>query len=73
MKRGFSLLIAATIFWACNSNNSSNAKVSPDSSGSGNTTGIENVNGNIPDTSQGIKLNKPLPKDSSRVNDSTHH
>ncbi len=66
------LLILISVLFACNNSGNTTTKISPDSGGSGNTPGIENVNGNIPDTSAGIKLNKPLPKDSSRLNDSTH-
>ena len=32
--------------------------------------GADNVNGNLPDTSGSIKLNQPLPKDSSSAPDS---
>lgn len=35
------------------------------------TPGADNVNGNIQDTSNSIRLNQPLPKDSSGMNDST--
>jgi hypothetical protein len=34
------------------------------------TPGIENTNGNMPDTSNTIPLNSTLPVDSSRLNDS---
>lgn len=34
------------------------------------TPGIENTNGNIPDSSNTIPLNSTLPVDSSRLNDS---
>ncbi len=71
MKKFISLLLFLNFAVACN--NSSTTKVSPDSGGAGNTPGIDNVNGNIPDTDAGIKLNKPLPKDSSGVLDSSHH
>lgn len=34
------------------------------------TPGIDNTNGNLPDTSSTIPLNSTLPVDSSRINDS---
>lgn len=71
MKKSVSLLLFLNFVIACN--NSSSSSVSPDSSGAGNTPGIDNVNGNVPDTDAGIKLNKPLPKDSSRLDDSVPH
>lgn len=37
------------------------------------TPGVDNVNGNVPDTTAGIRLNSPMPKDSSLVNDSPAH
>ncbi len=59
MKKLFSILLLAGIFTACNS----------DSTTEGNgaapvTPGIDNVNGNVPDTSETIRLNNPLPTDS---------
>jgi hypothetical protein len=69
MKKFFPLAISVIFIIACN--NSSNTSSAP-SSDSG-TTNVENVNGNIPDSSSGIQLNKPLPVDSSRVKDSTRH
>lgn len=35
------------------------------------TPGIDNVNGNIPDTTESIRLNKTLPTDSVTGTDST--
>lgn len=35
------------------------------------TPGIENTNGNVPDTSTTIRLNQPMPVDSSKINDSS--
>ena len=37
------------------------------------TPGIENTDGNIPDSSTSIPLNSTLPVDSSRLKDSTPH
>lgn len=35
-----------------------------------NQTNVENVNGNVPDSSSGTNLNHPLPVDSSGIKDS---
>ena len=72
MKKFLSVLLFLNLAFACN-NSSRTTKISPDSGGAGNTPGIDNVNGNIPDTDAAIKLNKPLPKDSSGVLDSSQH
>jgi hypothetical protein len=45
-----------------------NAKTSTESAPV--TPGIENTNGNIPDTSTTMRLNNPLPIDSSNLKDS---
>jgi len=73
MKKVFCSLLLLNLIVACNSSNTSSTTTSPDSSGSGNTPGHDNVNGNVPDTTSTIHLNKPLPKDSSRIKDSTPH
>ena len=64
------LALIAGLFAACN--NSSKTSTSGDSSTS-TPTNVENVNGNVPDTTSGMTLNKPLPVDSSRLKDSTKH
>ena len=60
MKKIFSILLLA-VFFACNNDNTTTEE--------GTTTapvtpGIDNVNGNIPDTTETIRLNRPLPTDS---------
>ena len=35
------------------------------------TPAVENVDGNIPDSTNSVNLNKPMPTDSSRLKDST--
>lgn len=64
------LLFSGFILLACN--NSANETTSADSTGAPVKPGIDNVNGNIPDTGSAIQLNEPLPKDSSNL-DSTKH
>lgn len=61
MKKLLSILFAAAFFASCGSgtdNEDTNVKSAPI------TPGIDNVNGNIPDTSETIRLNRPLPVDS---------
>ena len=63
-------LFLTVFFCACNgdqSTESSDVKSAPV------TPGIDNVDGNIPDTTRAIRLNEPLPKDSTLVNDSPAH
>jgi hypothetical protein len=64
------LLMAGGLISSCNNN--SKTSRSGDSSRA-EPTNVQNVNGNVPDTTSGITLNKPLPVDSSRVKDSTKH
>lgn len=69
MKTLFFLLIIFNLLPACN-NSSNTTTTSIDSTTAPNTTNIENVNGNVPDTTSGMTLNQPLPVDSSKVKDS---
>jgi hypothetical protein len=55
---------------ACNGDKSAD---SSDGKSAPVTPGIDNVDGNIPDTTRAIRLNEPLPKDSTLVNDSPAH
>ncbi|RYZ45943.1 MAG: hypothetical protein EOO14_25140 [Chitinophagaceae bacterium] len=60
MKKLFSIFLLAGIFTACNSDSTT------DGNGAAPVTpGIDNVNGNVPDTSETIRLNNPLPTDST--------
>lgn len=61
------ILVIATI--SCN--NGGEAHHEADSTNV-QTGGVENVNGNIPDTNSTLQLNEPLPVDSSRLKDSAH-
>ena len=61
MKKLLSILLLAGLFTACNSDSTT-------TEGNGSapvTPGIDNVNGNVPDTSETIRLNNPLPTDST--------
>jgi hypothetical protein len=68
MKKLFLFIIAIGFLLACN--NSSNTTTSADSSTT-NSTNVENVNGNVPDTTSGMTLNQSLPVDSSRLKDTS--
>ena len=66
MKKLILSLCLATALFAC----------SNDKKGEGNESapvapGADNVNGNLPDTSDAIQLNQSLPKDSSGISDTT--
>jgi len=67
MKKIVGLAIVAISFVACGSDNS---KTAPESAPV--TPGIENTNGNLPDTNTTMRLNSPLPVDSSNVRDSVN-
>lgn len=62
MKKTFFLLLTAGVLVACG-NNESTDETSTKSAPV--TPGIDNVNGNIPDTNETIRLNRPLPVDST--------
>lgn len=68
MKTLFFALLTTCFFVACgNDNSDTEVKSAPV------TPGIDNVEGNIPDTTRAIRLERPLPEDSSRVDDSAAH
>ena len=48
-------------------------KDSPAPGETANPTNVENVNGNIPDTTTGVTLNNNMAQDSSKLKDTTHH
>lgn len=73
MKKLFLLvMITNLILLACN-NSSDTSTTSIDSSTAPNSTNVENVNGNVPDTTSGMTLNQSLPVDSSNLKDSGKH
>ena len=62
MKKLLTILLGSILFTACgngDSNEDTNVKSAPV------TPGIDNVNGNIPDTTGTIRLNRPMPVDST--------
>ena len=65
-----SSVLLMLLFFAIACNNSGEAHHAADSTNV-QTGGADNVNGNIPDTTSGLKLNQPLPVDSSTAKDST--
>ena len=67
MKKLFSLLVIGFLFSCGNGKTDANKTESPV------TPPVDNVNGNIPDSTNSINLNQPLPIDSSHLNDSTQH
>lgn len=67
MKKLLSGLVIMAILIACS--NSSGNKAATDTT-SPNTPALDNVNGNVPETTNTTNLNQPLPIDSSKVKDS---
>jgi hypothetical protein len=61
MKKIVSALFVTVLFVACG-NNTANDETGVKSAPV--TPGIDNVNGNIPDTTETIRLNRPMPTDS---------
>ncbi|HZH37234.1 MAG TPA: hypothetical protein VEX65_08165 [Flavisolibacter sp.] len=62
MKKIFFCFCASTLLLACGSDGTSNEESGAASAPV--TPGIDNVNGNIPDTTGTLRLNRPLPTDS---------
>ena len=66
MKKVVLSMLIAGIVLACNdekkTESNGSAPVAP---------GADNVNGNIPDTTDAVRLNQSMPKDSSLTRDST--
>ncbi|HEV2831956.1 MAG TPA: hypothetical protein VGW31_08240 [Hanamia sp.] len=72
MKKLFILYVLSISFFACNSNNKSNSKagekVEPY-----NKAGVQNVNGNIPDTTNTIDLSTEKVDSTATKSDSSLH
>jgi uncharacterized lipoprotein len=65
MKKVFPSLLALCMLAACGSDNTTKSESDTGTSTTGpGTPAVENVNGNVPDTSSTIRLNRPLPTDS---------
>lgn len=73
MKKMIASLLLVSFFAACNSDNTTKSESETKTTTGPGTPAVDNVNGNVPDTSNTVTLNKPLPKDSSNVNDSVRH
>jgi hypothetical protein len=72
MKKLFFIFVIAQFILACN-NSSESSTTSTDSTTAPSPTNVDNVNGNVPDTTSGMTLNRSLPVDSSNLKDSTRH
>jgi hypothetical protein len=67
MKKLFAFLFSLALLQACNNSSEAAQTEVP------NPANVENVNGNIPDSTNSINLNQGLPVDSSKVKDSLKH
>ena len=56
-------ILALCFFAACGNSDSATSDADTTKTAPA-TPGIENVNGNLPDTTDGLRLNSPLPVDS---------
>jgi hypothetical protein len=63
MKKFLALLLIGIGMAACNNDKTANTNDSIESNPG--TPGMDNVHGNVADTTGAIKLNQPLPQDSS--------
>lgn len=74
MKKVIASLLTVCFFAACGNDNTTKSESDTTTTTTGpGTPAVENVNGNVPDTTNSVTLNKPLPKDSSSVTDSSVH
>jgi PBP1b-binding outer membrane lipoprotein LpoB len=71
--KSLALLTLILFFLASCGNNTATTTTTQDSAATPNPTNVQNVNGNMPDTSGSMTLNNDLPKDSSHVKDSLRH
>lgn len=69
MKKLFSFLVAVGFLFSCGGKGTSNEDTGAQSTPV--TPGIDNVNGNVPDTTETLRLNRPLPVDSTTGTDSS--
>ena len=66
MKKMVICSLALVLFISCNNSSGTNEEPTP------TPTNVQNVNGNIPDTSSGSNLNGTMPVDSSKLKDSVN-
>ncbi|MDQ6609153.1 MAG: hypothetical protein M3Y85_04975 [Bacteroidota bacterium] len=68
----FCLVIASFIF-ACNNDGTTKTTSVDSGKSSPNFTNVQNVNGNRPDTTNGITLDNRASGDTSKMTDTSHH
>ena len=78
MKKNLFILAFVAFFASCGNDGTSTSETDSTSAPGTSTPAVENVNGNVPDTTNSVSLNKPLPtdtlaKDSVRGPDSANH
>ncbi len=71
MKKLFFCFSTAAMLAACNNNGTS--KTNTDTGSAPNLTNVQNVNGNQPDTANGIKLDNSQSGDTTKKTDTSHH
>lgn len=62
MKKSIAILCSALFLFSCNSDSKSDTSTTP-AAGTENAVGIENVNGNIPDTTNTIDIGTHQPNE----------
>ncbi|MDB5205056.1 MAG: hypothetical protein JWR72_131 [Flavisolibacter sp.] len=65
MKKLLSIIVISILFTACNNDKTATPESAP------TTTNVQNVNGNQPDTTQGITLDSRQTSDTSKIRDTT--
>lgn len=65
----FLILVCFTAAFGCGNDSSQKNE----NTASPNAAGVENVNGNLPDTSNAVTLEQPPRNDSSKLKDSLNH
>lgn len=73
MKKLFSCLVMAGFILACNNDGTSKTTSADSGSSSPNLTNVQNVNGNQPDTTNGIQLDNRSSGDTTMKSDTLHH
>ena len=65
MKKFLVVVLACSVFAACNDKPEATPESAP------NLTNVQNVNGNQPDTTSGIQLDSRQTSDTSKIRDTT--
>lgn len=63
MKKNLFVLLAIVFFASCGNSGTTTSETDTGSVPGAGTPAVENVNGNVPDTTNSVQLNKPLPTD----------